>query len=486
MAVFKTENLSFTYPVADSKALDNISVEINSGEMILIMGKTGSGKSTLLRMLKKELTPVGKIEGNVTVNAKSVAFVQQNPDTAFIAEKVRGELAFALENKCLPNNEIALKIGEIASYFNIIDLLDKEVSKLSGGEKAVVQIAASMITDADVLILDEPFSQLDPKACRQITDVIKRINDELGVTVILSSHGCDGIVDACDKIIVLENGKVVADDLPNVISKNDTLIDFFPYYTALFDERPLSIKSAVSLAGTLKEKDIQYPAESEIVLEAKNITFSYGRREKDVLCSLSYKAYKGKIHAIAGANGSGKTTLLKALAGIKKCYAGKIKRNGKPAYLPQNVKYLFTKDTVGEEINIDTAKKFDLEKCLNQHPYDLSGGQMQKLALAILSQQNFDILLLDEPSKSLDYSNKQMLKNYMKSLADNGKTVIFVSHDMDFISETADYVSFLADGIITLTGDRRTVLSSLNFYTSSIRRITRRYLKYCTSAEDLL
>ncbi|MCM1286109.1 MAG: ATP-binding cassette domain-containing protein [Acetobacter sp.] len=486
MAVLKTENLSFTYPDSDRMALDSISVEINSGEMILIMGKTGSGKSTLLRMLKKELTPAGKTEGNITINAKSVAFVQQNPDTSFVAEKVRGELAFALENKCMPNNEIALRIGEIASYFNIIDLLDKEVSKLSGGEKAVVQIAASMITDADVIILDEPFSQLDPKACRQIIDVVKRINEELGITVLLSSHECDGIVDICDRIIVLESGKIIADDSPDIISKNDNLINFFPCYTALFEERPLSIKSAVSFAGVLKEKSIQYPAESKIVLEAKKITFSYARREKDVLCSLSYKAYKGKIHAIAGANGSGKTTLLKALAGIKKCYAGKIKREGKPAYLPQNVKYLFTKDTVGEEINIDTAKKFDLESCINQHPYDLSGGQMQKLALAILSQQNFDILLLDEPSKCLDSSNKEMLKLYMKSLADNGKTIIFVSHDMDFISETADYVSFLADGIITLTGDRRTVLSSLNFYTSSIRRITRKYLKSCTSAEDLL
>lgn len=486
MAVLKTENLSFTYPVSDSKALDDVSVEINSGELILVMGRTGSGKSTLLRMLKKELVPAGKMEGNVMSNAKSVAFVQQNPDTSFVAEKVRGELAFALENKCLEQHEIALKIGETASYFNIIDLLDKEVSKLSGGEKAVVQIASSIITDADVLILDEPFSQLDPKACRQITDVIKRINEELGVTIVLSSHECNGIVDICNRMIVLEKGKVIADDTPPDIAKNDNLIDFFPCYTALFDERPLSVKSAVSLAGVLKEKNIQYPAKSEVVLEAKNITFSYGRREKDVLSSLSYQAYKGKIHAIAGANGSGKTTLLKALAGIKKCYAGKIRRNGKPAYLPQNVKYLFTKDTVREEINTDTAKCFELENCLNQHPYDLSGGQMQKLALAILSQQNFDVLLLDEPSKSLDYSNKKMLKSYMKSLAEQGKTVIFVSHDMDFISETADYVSFLADGIITLTGDRRTVLSSLNFYTSSIRRITRRYLESCTSVEDLL
>lgn len=486
MVLFKTENLNFTYPSSSVKALEDVTLEINSGNFVLLMGKTGSGKSTLLSMLKKEISPVGKISGSVQVNTNSVSFVCQNPELSFVSEYVRGELAFALENTMKNHSQIAVKIGETASYFNLTDLLDSKISNLSGGEKAMVSLAAAMVGDCDALILDEPFAWLDPKASQQLIYMLKRINDELGVTVIVSTHSSQGLVDICDKMVIMEKGRILFDDTADHLRFNNSALDFFPLCTKLFDKRPLTVKQAIECAANLKEKKTEEFSKSETALEIKNLTFAYEKKGRDILSNLNFKAYKGSIHAVIGANGSGKTTFLKAAAGIKKAYSGKVKSFGKIAYLPQNVRYLFTKDTVGEEIDIETAKAFELDEFLNRHPYDLSGGQMQRLGIAILSQQNFDIILMDEPTKGIDVFGKKDLAAYMKKLSADGKTVVFVSHDLDFVGDVADYVSFLSDSVISVTGERRTVLSSLNYYTTQVRRITKSYLESAVSAEDLI
>lgn len=485
MALFKTENLSFTYPKRKAKALDCVDFTVSAGEFILLMGRTGSGKSTLLRLLKKEFAPYGEIGGEIINHSKRTGFVLQNPDTSFVAETVRGELAFPLENRKMKNDDIAVKIGETASFFNLSDMLDRKLSELSGGERAVVAIASSMIYDVDALILDEPLAQLDPKATAQIISLLKRVNAELGVTVILSSHTCEGLTDCCDRLVVMDGGKIVLNDSLSVLKQNKTALDYLPVYTALFSQRPLTVKEAIPLAGVLAEKPYQKPDETDTVVSLKNVTFAYSKKGRDILSNLSYKAYKGRVHAVIGANGSGKTTFLKVIAGIKKACSGKVRVGGRIAYMPQNPRYLFTKDTVGEEIDEVTARQFGLVEFMDSHPYDLSGGQMQKLALAILSQQDFDILLLDEPAKALDTFSKQELVRYIKGLAKNGKTVILVSHDLDFVGDVSDYVSFLSDSVISIAGDRRRVLSTLDFYTTQIRRITKAHLSCVVSAEDL-
>ena len=174
------------------------------------------------------------------------------------------------------------------------------------------------------------------------------------------------------------------------------------------------------------------------------------------------------------------------IAGIKKQYSGKSKILGKCSYMPQNVKYLFTKDLVSEEIDAQTAEKLGISDCLNQHPFDLSGGQAQKLAFGILLEQDADILLLDEPTKAFDEFSKNDLKSLLFELKAQGKTIIMVSHDLDFVGDIADNVSFLSDGIISKAGGRREVFSSLNFYTTQIRRITKRYLAFAVSMGDIL
>ncbi len=487
MALFEIENLTFAYPKSSSNALDGVSLDVSDGEFVLLMGKSGSGKSTLLRLLKKEIAPVGTLSGTLNINADSIGFVNQNPDTSFVCDNVRGELAFALENLALSNDKITVKIGETASFFNLNHLLDKKLSELSGGEKASVAIASAMIGDAKVLLLDEPLSQLDPKAVTTVSSMLKRINEELGVTVIVVSHSSEEFIDFCDRLVVLENGRVICDSKPDDCKNNTSLLPFFPLCTRIFDERPLSVKESVPLASNLCEKD--YTAETfnkdDICVKLKNISFSYDKNKDDILSFLDFTAYKSKINSIIGANGSGKTTLLKIIAKINKPYSGKVKIFGKCAYMPQNVKYLFTRDTVGEEITLDTAKKLHLENLLLQHPFDLSGGQAQKLAFGILLEQNADILLLDEPTKAFDEFSKNELKSFLFELKNQGKTVIMVSHDLDFVGEVSDCVSFLSDNIISKAGDRRKVFSSLNFYTTSVRRITKRYLDSAVSIGDL-
>lgn len=490
MALFEAKNLTFTYPLSSAPALKNIDITVESGEAILLMGKSGSGKSTLLRLLKKEIAPVGELQGEIKINCGSIGYVGQNPETSFVAQSVRGELAFALENKGLSDSQITVKIGETASFFNIGRLLDKQLCDLSGGEKASVAIAAVMIADCDALILDEPLAQLDPKSALDVAAMLKRINEELGVTVITATHSSQELIDFCDRIFILDGGRIVSSQTPESTAKSAEFLPFLPISACLFDERPLTVKAAAAYAERLKEKaaaeDIDLKEKNQKkAVELKSITFAYGKNERDILERLSFTAYSGKINAVIGANGSGKTTLLKVICGVKKAYSGKAKVNGKVAYMPQNVKYLFTKETVGEEISAKTAQRLGIADCVNQHPYDLSGGQAQKLAFGILLEQDADIFALDEPSKAFDEFSKQMLADFLRELCKSGKTVILVSHDLDFVGEISDCVSFLTDGIISRAGSRRQVLADLNFYTTQVRRITKKALENAVGICDL-
>lgn len=480
MALLKTENLTFSYPQGNRKALDDVSIQIEKGDFVLIMGRTGSGKSTLLKHLVRQIAPAGKLGGSIENNLKA-CYVPQNPDTSFVSDNVRGELAFSLENQGLDNNTIALKIGELASYFNLNNMLERKIDTLSGGERVVTALAGAFAGDVNAVVLDEPTAQLDSKAVYELLNLLKRINDELGIAVIMSSHMSDGVIDLCDRLIVLDDGKVIFNDKPQNVSKE--VLPFYPFSARLFESRPLTVKEAIPYAGSLAQKPIEHQNITEEIIRLKNITFSYGKNERDVLERLNFSAYKNKIHCIIGANASGKTTLLKIIAGIRRPYSGKVKVNGSVAYLPQNPQYMFNKDSVGEEISLRKAKEFGLDEYMMSHPYDLSAGQQQRFALVMLDSCEYDILLLDEPSKSLDVFYKQELVSYIKGL---NKTVIIVSHDLDFVGDVADYVSFLSDGIITIGGERREVLSRLDFYTTQLRRITRNTLESAVSLEDLL
>ena len=478
MALFETKNLTFSYPLSDKTALKNVDLKVEQGEFILVMGKSGSGKSTLLRLLKKEIAPVGKIGGEININCDSIGFVGQNPETSFVCDNVRSELAFALENEKYSNDEITVRIGETASFFNLNFLLDKKIDELSGGEKASVAIASAIISDVQVLLLDEPLSQLDPKAVTTVSSMLKRINEELGVTVIVVSHSSEEFIDFCDRLVILENGEIICNDTPYNAKNNASLLPYFPICTRLFDERPLNIKSAVSLADKLKEKPLENKNEnkSEVCVNLKNITFAYNKNQRDILSCLDFKAYKAQINCIIGANGSGKTTLLKILIGIEKTNSGSIFKGKEditkadPSKRGMGIVFqnycLFPNMTVLQNVmyalnikikNKDEARKLSLEMLelvkmeehKNKYPHELSGGQQQRVAIARTLVLKPDIILFDEPMSALDADNRLTLRKELKNIQSKFKTtMIYITHDQEEAFSLSDRVMVMKDGNI--------------------------------------
>lgn len=478
MAVLEIKNLTFSYPSSDNNALSGINLSVNEGEFCLVIGRSGSGKSTLLRLLKKEIAPFGKIDGEINLCHDKIGFVSQDIESNIVTETVRGELAFAPENMGAPKNKINLKIAEIANYFSLGGVINNKIETLSGGMKQMAALASVMTAEPKILVLDEPTSQLDPVSAENFINKIVKLNKEQGITVILSEHKIDNILPLADKIIVLDGGKVAFCGAPNeavnfLIDTDNELCAMLPTYTLALLSHPISFADAKKHADEITPKSNITYQKREPALTAKSISFAYGRGQRDVFFSLDYAAEKGKINAIIGANGSGKTTLLKCFSKIYKCYSGKIKACGKTAYMPQNVKTLFLFDTVGEEVSsIEILNQFSLGGFENQNPFDLSGGEAQRLALAKIISIGADIILLDEPTKSIDCVFKTELAEILKSLANSGKTIIFATHDLEFAGRYADNVSFLFDGEIITSAPRREFFSSLDVYTTALSRLT--------------
>lgn len=478
MALLEIKNLSFSYPNGKENVLNKINLTVNDGEFCVLIGKSGSGKSTLLRLLKKEIAPYGNINGEISINSKNIGFVNQNVESNIVTDTVLGELSFAPQNYGKNRDEINLKVAEISNYFNLNNYIGEKIENLSGGSKQMISLASVMTMSPDILLLDEPVSQLDPVSSENFINTVVKLNKEQGITVIISEHKIENVLPFADKIIVLEGGKVSFCGTPLetakfLVESDSEIKDVLPPYTFLTKEREIYFSNAKKFSAEIKAKSIKPYTKSEKTLVAKDISFAYKRGLKDVFFSLDYSAEKGKINAIVGANGSGKTTLLKCLSNILKCYSGKIKTKGKTAYLPQNVSTLFLKDTVLEEVSdVDILKKFNLEKYIEQSPFDLSGGEAQRLALAKVISLDADIILLDEPTKSVDVVFKKEFALILKELANNGKTIIIVTHDLEFAGKYADVVSFLFDGKIIASSPRREFFSRLDVYTTSLSRLT--------------
>ncbi len=478
MALLEIENLKFSYSSGSEYALNGVSFKLQRGEICLVIGKSGSGKSTLLRLLKKEIAPYGVCEGKIALEECRTGFVNQNTESNIITDTVMGELAFTLENEGRDSGDIALKTAETASYFNLNSIINKKTDKLSGGTKRLLSLAAVMTAKPDILLLDEPASQLDPVSARQFVNAVLRLNMECGITVLISEHRIDDLLNAADKVLVLDGGKSVFFGTPEqtadyLIKSRSEMIEILPPYTLAIKENPIEFSTAKSLSGEIKIKDAEPVCGGDSALSARGISFAYKKGLPDIFFSLNYRAEKGKINAVIGANGSGKTTLLKCLAGVLKCYSGKIKSVGKTAYMPQNVYTMFLLDSVSAEIpRRDVREQFGIEHLKDRNPFDLSGGEAQRLALAKIFSLGADILLLDEPTQSADAVFKKKFAAMLKSLCALGKTVVLVTHDLEFAGRYADNVSFLFNGKIAASAPRREFFSRLSVYTTSLSRLT--------------
>ena len=479
MALIEIKNLIFSYPQSSENALDGVELSVEEGEICLVIGRSGSGKSTLLRLLKKEIAPHGDIRGEITVNAQSVGFVNQNIESNIVTDTVRSELAFAPQSMGKSREKTALSVAEAASYFNLGGVFEQKTENLSGGTKQITALASAFTAGAELLILDEPISQLDPTAAEEFINIILKLNREQGTTVLISSHRIENILPYADKVAVMEAGKIIfcgspAEAAEFLISSNNGMKAALPPYTQAFKGNPIDFRRAKREASGLIYKDRKTPGKNGSAVVVKEIYFTYKKNLPDVFCGLNYKAEQGKINAIVGANGSGKTTLLKCIGGVLKCYGGKIKANGKTAYMPQNVQTLFVKDTVLEEIgNRELLDRFGLSQLSDRNPFDLSGGEAQRLALAKIMSVNADILLFDEPTKSVDAPFASEFAEMLRKLTDEGKTVILATHDLEFAGRYADNAAFLFGKRIAANADTREFFSMLETYTTSISRLTK-------------
>ena len=533
MVHFEIKNLNFSYPGQDRKVLQDIDLTIQKGEYVVICGASGSGKTTLLRQLKTQLAPHGNKSGQILFcgmpladQAEKIGYVMQDPDDQIVTDKVWHELAFGLESIGCDQQIMRSRVAEMACYFGIADWFHKDVATLSGGQKQLLNLASIMAMQPEVLILDEPTSQLDPLAASDFLNTVRKINTELGTTVIITEHRLEDIFPYADRAVVMEAGRIVANDTPRNIGRL-----LFAQKSPMFAAMPTPVRVACQVTGeedcpltvregrtwlseycpeprvrTLPEEDIR---REEPVVSAKGLWFRYEKNAPDVLQDTSAEIPAGSLYAIVGGNGAGKSTFLKAICGICRPYRGKIKVFGKPvekyktaelfgncvAMLPQDPKSLFVKNTVEEELLEMTAQTHKIreiaelcgvEHLLKSHPYDLSGGEQQRVALAKVLLTDPRILLLDEPTKGIDNFFKEKLAEIFHSLKAKGVTIIMVSHDVEFCARYADQVSMFFDGQILTTNTPRRFFGSNSFYTTAANRMSRHVFFMAVTGEDVV
>lgn len=557
MEILRVDGLKFSYPNQLKKALNNINFSIDEGDFVLICGESGCGKSTLLRHLKPELSPHGQVSGDIyyysqKINdysskqlASEIGYVLQNPDSQIVTDKVWHELAFGLENMGLDTQSIRLRVAEMASFFGIQGWFRKNVNDLSGGQKQLLNLASIMAMQPKILILDEPTSQLDPIAAKDFIDTLVRINKELSTTIIMTEHNLEDIYSVCDKVIVMEDGKVICNDtnykVVDILSgdKNHKMFKSLPTPSKIYNQlneylegaskSPLTVKDCRQwLNDSMDEVTITKLDDSEteiniskkdreIAIELKDVYFQYNKISEPTIRDLSFKVYKGEIYSILGGNGTGKSTTLSLVARQRKPQRGKIfinniemkKYNNKSLYennlalLPQNPQSLFVFETIREDLEevlilknkdreyIDkevkrVSKLLDIEHLLEHHPYDLSGGELQRAGMAKVMLLNPKIILLDEPTKGLDAYCKEEIGKMLMKLRDMGVTIVVVSHDIEFSARYSDRCAMFFDGSIVSEGTPKEFFLGNNFYTTVSNRIARNIFEDTLIYEDVV
>lgn len=541
MAFVAVRNLTFTYPNQTIPALLDVSFTIREGEFTVLLGTTGSGKTTLLRLLKPEISPFGEMHGDIiyqdqpllktkaAVTAAEIGYVMQKPEAQIVTDKVWHELAFGLENIGMPPDLIERRIAEMATFFGITSWYHRDTARLSGGEMQLLNLAAVMAMQPKLLLLDEPTSQLDPIAATEFIRTLLKLNQEFGLTVLLCEHRLEEVFPLADRVIALDQGKVIADGTPKEVAEilfrsslNQALPAAARIYYGLYHDgsSPLTVREGKAFIKEHFPKTQSLlpgknsPSSDEVAIKATDLSFRYRKQDEDILCETTLTVSKGEIFSIAGANGSGKTTLLKVLGGILKPYQGKIMIFGKPIrdyggdlyfetlnLLPQNPQDVFLRDTViadFEEIaehhyssheefvkELETIDSYlSVSPLYQRHPYDLSGGEQQKAALAKILLLKPKILFLDEPTKGLDVILKQQLKTMIRILHEMKITILMVTHDIEFAAAVSTRCAILFDGRIVSESEPHAFFSGNSFYTTAAHRIVREVFPNAITVEE--
>ncbi|WP_461819289.1 ABC transporter ATP-binding protein [Blautia stercoris] len=574
MNCIEVKNFSFQYPKESHAALYQVSMEVEEGSFVVLCGKSGCGKSTLLRQFKSVLASHGEKKGEILYGGQNledvdlrtqsaeIGYVLQNPDNQIVTDKVWHELAFGLESLGYDTPTIRLRVAEMASYFGIHSWFLKNVSELSGGQKQLLNLASVMAMHPKLLILDEPTSQLDPIAASDFLETVRKINRDIGTTVILTEHRLEDVIPWADKVYVMDKGRMIADGTPNQIGEQLRTMghDMFlsmpapmqiyagtnsslrcpltvsqgrRWLSEELETKGIKIKKERNQEETSKKKNsifgklssLKKEPEKEIPeIRIKDVWFRYERDLPDVVKGLSLDIKKGEIFAVVGGNGTGKSTAMSLIARIRFPYRGKIYLEGKEigkysddelyhgflGVMPQNPQSLFVKKTVREDLYevIDgkrerkseaypiEMKKKDavegivsltrLEGLLERHPYDLSGGEQQRLALAKVLLLRPKILLMDEPTKGIDNHYKKELGEILRKLSEHGVTILMISHDVEFCAQYADRTGLFFQGNVVTSEESKKFFAGNNFYTTAANRMARNYFPNAVTVEDVV
>lgn len=536
MEIIEIKNLSFRYPDTDNQALNNLSIKILEGEFLVICGPSGCGKTTLLRLLKKELAPVGKSSGDIIYAGKKlndwddrtliedIGFVFQDPENQIVMDEVMQEIVFGMENLGYSSFEMRKRVAEMVHFFGMESLLKEKPSELSGGQKQMLNLLSVLLLKPKVLLLDEPTSQLDPVAAKDFITMLERLNKEMGMTIVIVEHRLEELFAIADHVVMLEDGKVAYDGSSREVidavygQEDEKFISYVPSVSRLYLEKerepvkihiPLTVKESKEWLSTLllsskNNKVTKAKVDSisnESLLSVRNIYFQYDRHSPMILKNLSLQINKGDFFALVGGNGAGKTTLLKLCIGIIKAQRGSVKFDGKDvgklnekeifkrmAYLPQNPQTYFIQDTIEKEMKsvinrhqmsngtekmLEMLELFSITHLRNRHPYDCSGGELQRAALACMLLGKPDILFIDEPTKGLDPVSKENFAKVLKTLHRDGLTIVMVTHDIEFAAKYVDRCAMMFDGEIAVDGSPEHLFKGNYFYTTAINRATR-------------
>jgi len=548
--LIEIKNLSFKYANSKKNALNKITLKISDSEFILLAGPSGCGKSTLCRCINS-LVPSfygGKISGSVNVQnidathtqtkemAKIVGMVFQDPENQLISTDVEREIAFGLENQGLPKTTISKRIEEVLDTIGIEQLRNRQISTLSGGEKQKIAIASVLVLQPEILVLDEPTSELDPKGAEEVIQLVKRLNEDFGLTVLLSEHRIDRVLQYVDRIIVMENSKIsydgntrewihhVGKTIPDIGVPPVTRLSVALQNKKIESKIPLTIKEGrqnfSKIFESNKFKKINYSSNGQynnkpnIAIRAKDVVFKYPN-SKIILNGINLNILKGEFVSIIGRNASGKTTLAKMFNGLLKPSKGNIEvnhintKNISVENLSRYVGYVFQDpnvhlfaDIVEEEITFmmqnlgfelktieDSLEKmlsnFDLNYCRYSYPRSLSTGEKQRVALSSILATRPQFLILDEPTRGLDYEMKRNLMFHLKSYQRDGGTIIFISHDIELIAEFGERILLLGEGKIIADGNKHEVLSNSLHFSPQINRLIQPFTKYGLSSDIL-
>ena len=520
--------LTYTYPQRTSPALREVTWDVADGEFVLLAGPSGSGKSTLLRCLNG-LVPHfsgGVLVGGVSVAgidavragprvlSRQVGFVAQDPEAQAVLDRVEGEIAFALENAAVSPDEMRLRVEEVLDLLDLTPLRDRRLHTLSGGERQRLAIAAALALRPRVLVLDEPTSQLDPQSAEDVLRALVRLNDDLGLTIVLAEHRLERIARYADRLTYLEAGQVVADGpVRAVLPRLPVAPPLLQLAQALnWQPTPLTVKEARPFATALADgaaaadqADVPpsaptvtlAPPAAPSVLAVSDLRFSYNGHQ--TLKDISFSIAPGEAVAMVGRNGSGKSTLLKCIVGVLRGQSGEVRVNGRPTrgrdvadicrevgYLPQNPDDLLFADTVADEVRATLRNhglplppdevaaqlaRLGLDALAGVYPRDLSVGQRQRVALAAVTATRPRLLLLDEPTRGLDRPAKEALMALWRGWLAEGAALLLVTHDVEMAATIATRTIMLSQGEVIAAGPTRDVLAGSPQFAPQMARL---------------